>query len=181
MDEIILSPYDPAWPQKFELERRFVAGCFEQPPVAIEHVGSTSIPGLTAKPIIDILVLVDDLAEGRRAVAALEAGGYSFWRDNPDKTKLFLVKGLPPTAAQRTHHLHIHADAAELARHLAFRDALRSDAGLRDAYADLKRDLAARYHHDREAYSNAKTEFVDAVVAGAGGPPRSVPRGLPKQ
>ena len=136
MDAIVLEPYDPAWPQKFEVEKRFVAGCFTRPPGAIEHIGSTSVPGLAAKPIIDITVLVEDLADGLTAVPALEAGGYSYWRDNPDKTRLFLVKGLPPAAPDRTHHLHIHANPVELDRHLAFRDALRADTGLRQAYAD---------------------------------------------
>jgi len=181
MDAIVLEPYDPAWPQKFEVEKRFVAGCFTRPPGAIEHIGSTSVPGLAAKPIIDITVLVEDLADGLTAVPALEAGGYSFWRDNPDKSRLFLVKGLPPTAPHRTHHLHIHANPVELDRHLAFRDALRADTGLRQAYAALKRDLATRYRHDREAYSDAKTEFVDAVVAAAGGPTRPYPREMPKR
>lgn len=180
MDEIIVETYDPAWPRKFEAERPLIAACFVRPPRAIEHIGSTSVPGLDSKPVIDIIALVDDLADGVAAVPALEAVGYSFWRDNPDNATLFLVKGLPP-APQRTHHLHIYADSVELARHLTFRDALRADSNLRDTYAALKRDLATRFRHDREAYTDAKTEFIDAVVAGDGGPARSRPRNAPKQ
>jgi GrpB-like predicted nucleotidyltransferase (UPF0157 family) len=73
--------------------------CFAEHPIVIEHIGSTAVHGLAAKPIIDVLVLVDDLAFGHTAIPALEAGGYSFWRDNPDKAKLFLVKGLPPAGS----------------------------------------------------------------------------------
>ena len=181
MDEIVVEPYDPAWPARFVDERRFVEGCFAVAPRAIEHIGSTAVPGLAAKPVIDILVLVDDLGQGLGAIAALEAGGYSYWRDNPDRTKLFLVKGLPPGATRRTHHRHIHADASELERHMVCRDALRHDDGLRDSYAAVKRDLALRFRHDRDAYSDAKTAFVDRVVAGAGGPKRRHPRPTAKR
>lgn len=175
MDEIIVEPYDPAWPAKFVEAQQFVAGCFTTPPLLIEHIGSTAVPGLPAKPVIDVIVLVNDLQEGLAAVPALEAGGYSYWRDNPDKTKLFLVKGLPP-APHRTHHLHIHTARTEVDRHLAFRDALRRDPGLRDQYAALKRDLAERFRGDRDAYSDAKTAFVDDVVDRHGGPARVRPR-----
>jgi len=165
LDEIHLVPYDGEWPRKFAVERDFFATCFVAPPLRIEHIGSTAIPGLSAKPIIDIMVLVIDLDHGRAALPALEAGGYSHWRDNPDTARLFLVKGLPPSASQRTHHLHIVADPARLDRHLLFRDALRADPALRDAYQALKIDLAERYRLDREAYTDAKTGFVEQVLA----------------
>lgn len=165
MDEIHLQPYDPRWPARFAAEREFLAACFSTLPLAIEHIGSTAIPGLAAKPIIDIMVLVADLADGRAAIGALEAGGYSYWRDNPDRARLFLVKGLPPSAPQRTHHLHIVADTARLERHLVFRDALRRDPARRDAYQALKTDLALRYRNDREAYTDAKDAFVAEILA----------------
>jgi GrpB-like predicted nucleotidyltransferase (UPF0157 family) len=172
VDEIVIEPYDTTWPARFADERRFVESCFQTRPLAIEHIGSTAVDGLAAKPVIDILVLVDDLDQGVAAVPALEADGYGYWRDNPDRTKLFLAKGLPPVAPQRTHHLHIHADVAERDRHVVFRNALRRDTALRDEYAALKRELALRFRHDREAYSDAKTIFVDRIVATAGGPAR---------
>src|SRR5665213_2346856 len=160
-DDIVIKPYDPLWPAQFAIERRLIESCLAAPAVAIEHIGSTAVPGLAAKPVIDIFVLVQQLEEGLAAVPALEAFGYSYWRDNPDKAKLFLVKGLPPAAPHRTHHLHIHADVAERARHLSFRDALRQDPVLRDAYAQLKRDLARQFQHDRERYTEGKTAFID--------------------
>ena len=164
---------DPDWPAAFARERDLIAPLFSMPPLLIEHMGSTAIPGLPAKPIIDIIVLVDDLEASRADIPALEATGYSFWAANPDKTKLYLAKGLPP-APQRTHHLHIHDDVDEVQRHLIFRDHLRAHPDVRDAYLALKRDLAARFRDDREAYSTNKTAFVDDLVAFLGGPPRRV-------
>src|SRR5436305_6361661 len=152
MEEIRVEPYDPSWPAKFAAERELVLGCFITPPLGVEHIGSTAVPGLAAKPVIDIQVLVTDLRHGQEAIPDLEATGYSYWRGNPDTSKLFMVKGLPPAAPQRTHHLHVYADAAEFDRHLCFRDRLRADPDLRDAYQMLKLRLAAEHRDDREAY-----------------------------
>lgn len=126
-------------------------------------MGSTAVPGLAAKPVIDIIMLVSDLDQVRPSIPRLEATGYSYWRDNPDKTKLFLVKGLPP-APQRTHHLHVYADAKEFDRRIRFRDALRESASLRADYAGLKLALAERFADDREAYTAGKAEFIDRAV-----------------
>lgn len=173
-EPIELHPYDPDWPDAFERERRLLLPLLGPGVRLIEHMGSTAVLGLAAKPIIDIIVLVDDLGEAHGAVPALEEVGYSFWRDNPDKTKLYLAKGLPP-APRRTHHLHIHDDADEVQRHLIFRDHLRSNPAARDAYLALKRELAVRFRDDREGYSKHKTQFVDGLVLTLGGPRRSVP------
>jgi GrpB-like predicted nucleotidyltransferase (UPF0157 family) len=167
-EEIHLVPYDPSWPEKYAAERDVVVSCLRRPPLLIEHMGSTSIPGISAKPVIDIIVLLADLAEGYAAVPALETSGYSFWRDNPDKSKLYLVRGLP----NRTHNLHIHADAGEVRRHLLFRDHLRADPAARAAYEALKQELSVRYRDDREGYSKAKSGFIDGIVAQSGGPRR---------
>ena len=173
-EPIELHPYDPDWPAAFERERRLLAPLLGPDARLIEHMGSTSVPGLPAKPIIDIIVLVDDLGAAQGAIPALEETGYSFWRDNPDKTKLYLVKGLPP-APRRTHHLHIHDDPEEVERHLIFRDHLRSSAEARAAYLALKEELATRFRDDREAYSKGKTAFVDGLVASLGGAVRRTP------
>lgn len=162
-EPIELSAYDPAWPAAFERERALIAPILGTNAAQIEHMGSTSIPGLPAKPIIDVIVLVDDLEAARGAIPALEATGYSFWADNPDRAKLFLVKGLPP-APHRTHHLHIYENADEVERHLIFRDRLRAEPRLRDAYLALKTDLASRFRNDREAYTNHKADFINEVV-----------------
>lgn len=173
-EPILLESYDPAWPEAFERERALIAPLLGANATLVEHMGSTSIPGLAAKPILDIIVLVDDLDAARRAIPALEAADYSFWADNPDKTKLYLAKGLPP-APHRTHNLHIHDDADEVRRHLIFRDHLRSNTEARDAYLALKRDLATRFRDDRDAYSKHKTAFVDQIVLSLGGPRRRFP------
>ena len=161
-DEIYLKPYDPEWPRLYERERDAILAALPFTPLAIEHFGSTAVPGLDAKPVIDILVLVDNLDAARPAISALDALGYSYWRDDPDETKLYFVKGLPP-APRRTHHLHIYADPKDLDRLVTFRDRLRSDPEARAAYLALKRDLAARFVSDREAYTNGKTSFIERM------------------
>ena len=172
-EPVELHPPDPDWPAAFARERHLIAPLFRDPPRLIEHMGSTSISGLPAKPIIDIIVLVDDLETARGAIPALEATGYSFWADNPDKAKLYLVKGLPP-APHRTHHLHVYDHEDEVRRHLIIRDHLRDHPSVRDAYLALKQDLAARYRDDREAYSRHKSAFIDGLVLSLGGPVRRV-------
>jgi len=174
VEPVELCAPDGDWPAAFLRERERISALFPVAPLLIEHMGSTAIPGLPAKPIIDIIVLVDDLETARPAIGPLEATGYSFWADNPDTSKLFLVKGLPP-APHRTHHLHIHDDEDEVQRHLVFRDHLRANPAARDAYLALKRDLATRFRDDREAYSRGKTDFVDSLVESLGGPRRHGP------
>ena len=165
-EPVELVDYDATWPELFKRERELVAPVLGANARRIEHMGSTSIPGLRAKPIVDVIVLVDDLVRARGVIPALEATGYSFWADNPDKTKLFLVKGLPP-APHRTHHLHVYDNADEVERHLIFRDRLRAHPELRDAYLALKTDLARRFRNDREAYTNHKVSFINEVVHSA--------------
>jgi GrpB-like predicted nucleotidyltransferase (UPF0157 family) len=165
-DTVELRPYDPDWPAAFERERTLIAPILGANAVAIEHMGSTSIRGLSAKPIVDVIVLVQDLELARDVVPALEETGYSYWADNPDKTKLFLVRGLPP-APHRTHHLHIYSDVDEVERHLVFRDQLRADPRVRDAYLALKTELAERFRNDREAYTAHKAGFINDVVSAA--------------
>ena len=174
-DAVELHPADPGWPAAFEAERAIILPLFAEPPLEIEHMGSTAVPGLPAKPVIDILVLVEDLQSGRAAIPALEQLGYSYWADNPDQTKLFLVKGLPP-APRRTHHLHIYTDRDEVRRRLLFRDHLRTHPDSCAAYLALKQDLVRRFSDDREAYTDAKSEFIDRIVQSLGGPARRVPR-----
>ena len=137
-------------------------------------MGSTAVPGLVAKPIIDIIVLVDSLEAARPSIPALEALGFIHRADYSDTTKILLMKRRAEDQS-RSHHLHVHEHEAEVRRHLVFRDCLRADNALRDAYADLKLDLADRFRDDRMAYSRHKTAFVDAVVRAAGGSDRRVP------
>ncbi|MDB5416036.1 MAG: hypothetical protein JWR10_4371 [Rubritepida sp.] len=134
----------------------------------IDHFGSTAVPGLLAKPVIDILVTVSSIEEARSiAVAPLEALGYAFWAENPRRERLFFVKGLPPRAPRRTHHVHMIEPSAAMWNLLLFRDILRADPDEAARYAALKRELAVRHRQDREAYTDAKSAYVAEVIANA--------------
>ena len=165
MDEIVLVDYDPRWPEMFSQEaetlRRILAPSLL---LRVEHFGSTSVPGLMAKPIIDILAGVSSLEAARRdAVPALEELGYSYWAANPDIKHMFLVKGLPPNGP-RTHHIHMVTQDHPLWERLLFSDYLRRHPDDAQRYASLKKNLMAQYPDDREAYTQGKTEFVAEVM-----------------
>ena len=172
MDEIVITDYDPAWPAQFAEEAQRIGAALGDSVAVIEHFGSTAVPGLSAKPIIDLLVAVRSLPEARaRAVPALEALGYAYWRDDPAPDRLFFVKGLVP--GPRTHHVHIvdlsvshdpRLGEFTFADRLLFRDYLRANPDEAACYAALKRDLAAQFSEDREAYTGGKTEYVDRIM-----------------
>jgi GrpB-like predicted nucleotidyltransferase (UPF0157 family) len=166
--EIEVADYDAEWPELFAQQRPEVEqllGPWLSGPV--EHIGSTAIPGLRAKPIIDMLAPVGSLACARAAVPALEQAGWLYWPDDPNRH--YRVWFLRPSPQARTHHLQVveggHPQAVAL---LAFRDALRADGELRDEYARLKERLAAEHPANRNAYTNAKADFVSRVLLSAG-------------
>ena len=174
MDNIVIVDYNPAWPAMFTEEAAHLqAALGDDLVVTIEHFGSTAVPGLSAKPIIDLLVAVRSLPEVRQSgIPALEALGYAYWRDDPAPDRMFFVKGLPPNGP-RTHHVHIVEPGAaqdpplgefSFADRLLFRDALRADPEEAKRYATLKRELAAQFPDDREAYTNGKTDYVYGVM-----------------
>ena len=133
--------------------------------VGIEHFGSTAVPGLAAKPIIDILIAVRSLARAKiTMIEPILALGYVYWSENPKTDRMFFVKGMPPYGERRTHHVHITEPDGEMwQRRLAFRDYLRANPDEARRYEALKRDLAARFPADREAYTGAKTGTVEAI------------------
>jgi GrpB-like predicted nucleotidyltransferase (UPF0157 family) len=147
--------YDPAWPAAFEAERERLTPLLEG--VEIHHFGSTAVPGLAAKPVIDMIALIGDLDAPIDAL--VQSAGYQFPRAfNATLThRRFLCY---PSAAHRTHHLHLVDEREELERRLRFRDRLRADPVLAGEYARLKRALAERFPDDREAYTETKSEFV---------------------
>ena len=174
MDEITVVNYDPAWPVKFAEEAaRLRAALGDDLVITVEHFGSTAVPGLSAKPIIDLLVAVRSLAVARqRGIPALKALGYAYWRDDPAPDRLFFVKGLPPNGP-RTHHVHMVEPGVShdprlgqfaFTDRLLFRDVLRADPEEAQRYEDLKRELAAQFPDDREAYTNGKTEYIYGVM-----------------
>lgn len=171
MDEVELADYDPAWPALYAAEAARLREALPPGLIrAMEHFGSTAIPGMPAKPIIDILVAVPSIAEAREAaVRPMEALGYAFWAENPKRDRLFFVKGLPPSAPRRTHHVHMCELGGEMWQRLVFRDVLRADAEEAARYAALKRELAVRFREDREGYTEAKAGYVEGVLAKAHG------------
>ena len=162
MDEIEIVPYDDRWPALYEDERtRLLPVLDRYGLIEIAHIGSTAVPGLAAKPVIDIAISLMSLDQVReQGVPELEALGYLFWAENPDPDDLFFVKDLPPYAERRSHHLHITLSGERFDQRLRFRDRLRSDAAIAQRYAVLKQELATRFSSDREAYTRAKTEFI---------------------
>jgi GrpB-like predicted nucleotidyltransferase (UPF0157 family) len=168
MDEVEIIPYDRRWPALYEAERtRLLPVLRRYGLIEIAHIGSTAVPGLAAKPVIDIAITVESLdAVRERGVPEIEASGYLFWAENPDPDDLFFVKGLPPHAKRRSHHLHITLPGERFEERLRFRDRLRSDAAIAQRYAVLKQELAARFSSDREAYTRAKAEFILTVLHG---------------
>jgi len=164
MDEVTIVEYNPSWSLLFEQEAANIRQVLGNLVLTIEHIGSTAVPGLAAKPIIDLMVGVRSLADGQQAVPALEALGYVYWREDPRPGRMFFVKGMPPFGLQRTHHVHVVEAYEEFWERLLFRDYLRRHPDEAQRYEALKRDLAARFRTDRESYTNGKSEYIHKVM-----------------
>jgi GrpB-like predicted nucleotidyltransferase (UPF0157 family) len=162
-DEAVrLTPYDPAWPDAFERERAALEAAIGPWAVGgIHHVGSTAVPGLAAKPIVDILVGVEDLESSRECFEPLARLEYLYAPYRSEEMHWFCK----PRPDRRTHHLHLApVTGRRYADELAFRERLRADPETAERYAKLKRELADRFPEDREAYTEAKTDFIRAVL-----------------
>ena len=165
MDEVIIVEYDPRWVLLFQQEAATIRTVLDSNLITqIEHFGSTAIPGMAAKPIIDLLVGVRSLSKAKEfAVPPLENLGYAYWRNNPDPQRMLFVKGLPPNSP-RTHHIHMVEPDSILWERLLFRDYLCNHPAEAARYAQLKKTLAQRFSNDREAYTAGKTEYVKSVT-----------------
>jgi len=164
-EKIFVSPYDPAWPMAFEREAAALAEVLG-PWITggINHVGSTAIPGLPAKPIIDIMVGVADLETSRPCLDLVAPLDYCYAPYRTDVMHWFCK----PDPARRTHHLHlVPTGSKRYVDVLAFRDYLRAHPDVAAEYADLKRSLAAEHPTDRNAYTDGKSELVAAITADA--------------
>ena len=160
-DKVSLSPHQEVWARLFEEEKRRLEGVGEGV-LDIQHVGSTAVPGLKAKPILDIAVAVENFEEAFVLVPATERLGYTYRGENGIARRHYFVKG-PPNG--RTHHIHMfEEDNEEWTKHLLFRDYLRTHPETVSAYQALKEDLARRYSEDREAYTDGKHEFIQEVL-----------------
>ena len=165
MDEIVIVEYDRRWITLFQQEATLITKVLNANLITcIEHFGSTAVPNLAAKPIIDLLVGVRSLKQAKQtAVIPLESLGYAYWQDNPDSQRIFFVKGLPPNSP-RTHHIHMVEPDSLLWERLLFRDYLRQHPDEANRYARLKRQLARRFTRDREAYTEGKSEYIKSVM-----------------
>lgn len=159
-DEIFLEPYNPNWKKLAAAEINAIKKFIHLPFLAIEHLGSTSVEGLRAKPIIDIFIALKNMDEVNQWTEPLKALGYIDWPDNPNKMHARFFKGMPPFGLRRTHHIHIMAMGDEFKYRVDFRNLLQENTNLRNQYEKLKCTLAKRYANDREAYTSAKAEFI---------------------
>ena len=157
--------YDQGWPRRYQEERDRIAAAIGDALLAIEHVGGTAVPGLPAKPVIDLMLGVDDIERAGPAVAALINLGYEyvpeFESQLPDRR--YFRRGTPDT-----HHVHMVPVSSDFfEKHLLFRDWLRAHPQAAEEYGKLKRGLAGRFPNDRDAYRAGKVPFIDTVVAAA--------------
>lgn len=156
-------PYSNLWPGLFAEEAERLRAAIGEHTVAIEHIGSTSVPGLAAKPIIDILIAVMEISDVQKCVVPLESIGYEYRGELGIPGRHFFGKG-----ETRTHNLHVvEIGSAHWRRHLRFRDYLREHDEVRNDYQALKEGLAEKHRHDREAYTDAKSEFIQGVEKAA--------------
>lgn len=164
-DPVVIVDYDPAWPAAFAAEKARLLAAIAPWVAAFEHMGSTAVPGLAAKPVIDMMIGLRGLEDAPPCIERLTALGYEYmpqFEDLMPERRYFrrFVEGV------RTHQIHmVEVDTPFWARHLAFRDHLIGHEDARDRYGALKRDLAIRYAGDRGAYTDAKTDFIRGIEA----------------
>jgi GrpB-like predicted nucleotidyltransferase (UPF0157 family) len=164
-EEISIAPYNPKWPRSFEEEANVLR---LKLPVSsinrIEHFGSTAVPGLAAKPIIDILVEVASLDETQKQIVpVLESEGYDyFWRTDTDPPYAWFIKR--ESEGKRTHHIHMVEADSKLWERLYFRDYLREFHVEAKYYEELKQSLSEKYPNDRIAYTKGKAQFIESIT-----------------
>jgi len=162
--QINIVDYDPAWPKKFETQAAIIAAALGETALRIEHIGSTSVPGLSAKPIVDILVVVQDSADESAYLPPLEAAGYILRVREPEWNEHRMFR-----TPEGDVHIHIYsAGCGEIQRNLTFRDRLRHNTEDRRRYEQTKRELATREWPDVNAYADAKAEVIESIIAGSG-------------
>jgi GrpB-like predicted nucleotidyltransferase (UPF0157 family) len=160
-----LAEYDPRWPELFAREAGRVRGALAERALLLEHIGSTSVPGLAAKPVIDMVLVVADSADEPAYAPALEAAGYVLHIREPDWHEHRLFKG-PETDV----NLHVFSQGSpEIERHVPFRDRLRHDQDDRELYERTKRELAGRRWRFVQNYADAKSAVIEEILARAAG------------
>jgi GrpB-like predicted nucleotidyltransferase (UPF0157 family) len=164
MPVVVVQPYSVDWPRQFDAVREELRGVFACVDVAIEHIGSTSVPELAAKPVIDVLVGAPSLASIEDRITSLAALGYEYVAKYEVELPMrrYFVKS--PRLSDRIHVHAVVTGSTIWHKHLAFRDALRTKAALRGEYQELKLQLAVQFADDKAAYTEAKDPFIKAVL-----------------
>jgi GrpB-like predicted nucleotidyltransferase (UPF0157 family) len=160
---VVILDYDPRWPALYEEEKALIVAAIGPSIVAIEHIGSTAVPGLAAKPIVDIMIGIPRLDEAPALYGSLAQIGYEYAPEFEEliPERRFFRKG---PAECWTHHLHIVEFRDDFwVRHLLFREYLRRHAEVAHDYKQLKRALAAEYSENRQGYTEAKTNFIHGI------------------
>jgi GrpB-like predicted nucleotidyltransferase (UPF0157 family) len=173
-DTVQVVPWQPGWADSFLQEAARLHSALGSAIGQIEHVGSTSIPGMISKPIIDMLAAVERLSLADALIPALERLGYEYRPDNPIPGRVFLVLG---PHSHRTHHLSLaEISSGFWQEHIAFRDCLLANPRVAEEYASLKKRLAAQLRRDRPLYTAAKEEFIRHTLSMRGKRPTSTCR-----
>jgi GrpB-like predicted nucleotidyltransferase (UPF0157 family) len=162
MRKVEVVPHDPQWRSIFHIESQYIANALGENAIAIHHIGSTSIETIHAKPIIDILVEVQDLREVDDRGLAMESLGYEVMGEFGIEDRRFFRKD--NHEGIRTHHIHIfEVNSAQVKRHLAFRDYMITHPEAAQEYSNLKQKLAIKYPNDIAEYQSGKAEFIKEI------------------
>jgi len=157
MRTVVIVPYDDKWPEMFEIESLLIKTLLGAVAVSVHHIGSTSVPGLSAKPIIDILVEVTDINELDAYNLAMVSAGYISRGENGIPGRRYFIKG----GGQRSHQVHAFAIGdLQVLRHLIFRDYLRKNRDIAGEYAEIKHSAALLSQNDVHRYSALKADFI---------------------
>jgi GrpB-like predicted nucleotidyltransferase (UPF0157 family) len=160
---IVIAGYDPAWRGRFRREEARIRAALGEAALSVEHIGSTSVPGLAAKPIVDILLVVEDSADEASYVPALQEAGYVLRVREPDFDEHRMFR-----TPQKDVHVHVFsAGSKEIERYLLLREHLRENEEDRELYARTKRELASRDWPTMDHYAEAKTEVIEGIISRA--------------
>ncbi len=161
--EIQLVDYDANWPQKFQEEAEILHDLLDEIIVSIHHIGSTAVPGLNAKPVVDLMVEVIDIEEVRSMNDEFQKAGYEVLGENGISGRHFITRNLE---GERTHDVHIfQIGHKEIEQMILFRDRMLENPLEAEAYSELKNDLANQYHDDPIRYTQGKTDFILSAIA----------------
>jgi GrpB-like predicted nucleotidyltransferase (UPF0157 family) len=161
--KVVVVDYDPAWPERYRRQEAKIRAALGRAALSVEHVGSTSVPGLAAKPIVDILLVVEDSGQEASYLPALEEAGYVLRVREPDLDEHRMFR-----TPEKDVHVHVYsAGSPEIGRYLLLREQMRKDEGDRELYARTKRELASKEWPSVDHYADAKTEVIEGILARA--------------